>query len=457
MRTAVAACLVAGVVSVAGARPIVIPVLDDRSFIHHSIAKNAALLKLASPGERGIVLFAFPSALGKSGLWGARLPGVLPVIEEPWEVPGTPNLAVDSQMATNRAGLVTYRSAVQFQPESSMVIAGPIRGPMNTGSVRIVPVWSFADVTDPAIDEEGNVYFGARGDDGRSRLYVIRHNSNAVEVFANHWTFLETLLDVVVDSSCGVAGPCTLAVLYERAVGPAVVRYAWAMDLVTDIAPATSGPLPAWVGGLSSVKGEVSVVECVPDTVGSGRVLTVIENYRAVDPPRVTAEAKVHLANLNRLENFCGVRVLPHYAGGECPSPHGPTAGALFLSAQACADGEIVPLRVGLGRALLGSTIAAMSIGPRAIDNEGNIVFGAELADGRSTLFVIPRLRESCFGDSNCDLAVDFRDISTTLANWGAEEPADGFCVPMGDADFDRRVGFSDISATLANWLNNCR
>lgn len=452
MRWSNTAVLVGAWASAAAARPPALPILFDTSGVYEPVGGNVALLKLADPDEQGIAVFAFPSALGLSGLFGARLPGVLPVIENPWPIPNTPNVAVGSLIASNAEGMVAYRSQIQFQVENSIVIAGPIRGPMNTGTVRVIPVWSFVDVTDPAIDHAGNVYFGARGDGGLSRLWVIRAEANGPQVFASEWNFLETILSVSMDSSCVMNAPgatCTLAVLFDREVGPAMPRFVWAMDLFLDVAPVTTGPLPPWIRSLDAVQGEVSVVECEPNTVGNGRVLTVIDHYAVLDPPRVTAEALVNAANVNRAQNFCGVRTLPHYPGGECPDPNGQTDGALFMAGQACAEGPWLAL--GLGN------LRPLNTNPRAINNRGDIAFSTTYPDGSSALLYHPHLRTSCPGDSDCDLVVAFTDITTTLANWGTVFPHDGFCVPLGDSDFDRRVTFGDITMTLARWGEDCR
>jgi hypothetical protein len=379
---------------------------------------------------------------------------VLPFIESPWPIEGTPNLAVDSLIASNSAGMAAYRSQIQFQPENAMVIAGPIRGPTNTGTVRIVPLAGFTDVTDPAIDPAGNVYFGGRGADFVSRLYVILPTANAPAVYASHWNFLETILSVAVDSSCMQAAPgaaCTIAVLYEREVGPAVPRFVWAADLFLDIAPAVAGPFPPWIISLDSAAGEVSVVECNPNDVGSGRVLSVIAQYQVIDPPRVTFEAEVQAAHVNRGQNFCGVRALPHYPGGACPDPHGGTTGAMFMAGQACAGAPTI--RLGFNVPNLG----LMATNPRAINNRGDIAFSATQFDGSSGLFYHPNLRTICTGDSDCDLVVGFGDIAATLANWGTAFPPGGFCVPMGDSNSDRVVTFADITATLDAWGRDCR
>lgn len=453
MRKSIAAVLVAAWASAGAARPPALPILFDTSGVYEPIGGNVALLKLADPDEQGIAVFAFPSALGLSGLFGARLPGVLPVIETPWPIPNTPNVAVGSLIASNAEGMVAYRSQIQFQVENSIVIAGPIRGPMNTGTVRVIPVWSFVDVSDPAIDHAGNVYFGARGDDGLSRLWVIWAEANGPQVFASEWNFLETILSVSMDSSCMMNTPgatCTLAVLFDREVGPAMPRFVWAMDLFLDVAPVTAGPFSPMIRSLDAVHGEVSVVECEPDATGPGRVLTVIAHYGVLDPPRVTAEAFVNGANVNRGQNFCGVRTLPHYPGDECPDPTGHTDGAAFMVGQGREAGAWYPLGVS-------QQTRPLNTNPRAINNRGDVAFSVTNPDGSSALLHHRALRTSCPGDSDADLLVTFTDITTTLANWGTAFPPDGFCVPLGDSDFDRRVTFGDITMTLSRWGENCR
>lgn len=60
----------------------------------------------------------------------------------------------------------------------------------------------------------------------------------------------------------------------------------------------------------------------------------------------------------------------------------------------------------------------------------------------------------NCAGDANNDLVVDFDDISSTIANWGASYTpgSDG----LGDSNDDGSVDFDDISATIAAWGQPC-
>ncbi|MBL8746442.1 MAG: beta-propeller fold lactonase family protein [Phycisphaerae bacterium] len=50
-----------------------------------------------------------------------------------------------------------------------------------------------------------------------------------------------------------------------------------------------------------------------------------------------------------------------------------------------------------------------------------------------------------CQGDSDGNGAVEFRDITLVLTNWGGSGP-------LGDANFDGFVGFDDVTTTLANF-----
>ena len=59
-----------------------------------------------------------------------------------------------------------------------------------------------------------------------------------------------------------------------------------------------------------------------------------------------------------------------------------------------------------------------------------------------------------CEGDADGDLMVDFDDITSVLANWGAMT-LPGLAAP-GDADNNGSVDFDDITSVLANWGADC-
>lgn len=63
-------------------------------------------------------------------------------------------------------------------------------------------------------------------------------------------------------------------------------------------------------------------------------------------------------------------------------------------------------------------------------------------------IFVPP----ACPGDADGSGSVDFGDITSVLANWGAT----GSAVLPGDADGFGPVDFADITSVLANWGSEC-
>ena len=442
---------------------VTVPVALDDSGLLGTVGSNIAILKLDSPGEAAIAVFAFPSALGNSGLFGVRINNALPVIEPPFPIPGTPGLAVDSLIATNGAGLVAYRSAIQFQPEHSIVIAGPVRGPQNTGVVTIHPLPFFTEVTDPAISSEGVVYFGARpGNDQNARLYRIGPGSGIVQDLGTPWNIPADVVSVVADSSCrqfANSSACTVSTLL-RGTGlgiPVEARFIWAFDEYTDIAPVLAGFFLPFSVSMESVNGTVSLVQ--NDAIGGGIIQDVVDQYQELEPRRVTFGVDA-AGSLNRAENFCGTRVVwtarpdntvPTYG------PYGPHEGVRGLIVQSCAEGPAFFSRVQIGAEFFGRTITSLETNPRAINNRGDFVFSATFDDGSSGLFAFPSIRTNCPGDADCDHTVTFRDITAILANLGTVFLPESFCYPLGDSDFDKSVSFSDITATLSSLGNDCR
>lgn len=85
--------------------------------------------------------------------------------------------------------------------------------------------------------------------------------------------------------------------------------------------------------------------------------------------------------------------------------------------------------------------------------------WSVKATNGAGTTFSTPaqavfRTRP-CYGDANHDNLVNFGDINSVLASWGAVYPpqAGG----TGDADRSGFVDFDDINAVIANWNNNCQ
>ncbi len=87
---------------------------------------------------------------------------------------------------------------------------------------------------------------------------------------------------------------------------------------------------------------------------------------------------------------------------------------------------------------------------------DGSVVYhGWNIDDVKISGVVQPTVPPSCIGDADDDLDVDFNDITTTLANFGANYlPSPG--TGPGDTDDDGDVDFNDITTTLANFGANC-
>ncbi|MBL8745440.1 MAG: proprotein convertase P-domain-containing protein [Phycisphaerae bacterium] len=87
---------------------------------------------------------------------------------------------------------------------------------------------------------------------------------------------------------------------------------------------------------------------------------------------------------------------------------------------------------------------------------DSSVVFqGWNLDDVKINGVVQPSAPPMCIGDADDDLDVDFNDITTVLANFGANYlPTPG--TGLGDADDDGDVDFNDITTVLANFNNTC-
>lgn len=89
----------------------------------------------------------------------------------------------------------------------------------------------------------------------------------------------------------------------------------------------------------------------------------------------------------------------------------------------------------------------------RARDLGMGSVVEAAVDDVRLQFLVCAPPPPSCPGNANGDGVVDFGDISSVLANWGASY---GAGTGPGDADASGLVDFDDVTAVLTNWLRAC-
>lgn len=63
---------------------------------------------------------------------------------------------------------------------------------------------------------------------------------------------------------------------------------------------------------------------------------------------------------------------------------------------------------------------------------------------------------QTCEGDADASLTVDFGDITVVLTNWGATSGGCPDGAFQGDANADGIVSFADITIVLTRWLSNC-
>ena len=80
---------------------------------------------------------------------------------------------------------------------------------------------------------------------------------------------------------------------------------------------------------------------------------------------------------------------------------------------------------------------------------QGLILIAAAL---RVTFGFLPAPPPGCPGDADGSGVVDFADVSSVLANWGATGPA----YRPGDGNGDGVVNFADVSAVLEHWGDIC-
>jgi hypothetical protein len=146
-------------------------------------------------------------------------------------------------------------------------------------------------------------------------------------------------------------------------------------------------------------------------------------------------------------------------------------SGALYvwtdaIGSQRFADFNGDGVRTASDRALFDSAIALIDGTPQDADGQANGVvvlpnFAYNFSvydlnsDGRidsADRLLIPIMNP---GDANSDCAVNFSDITSILANYGATFGASTSQGP-GDANGDHVVNFMDITAVLANWGGGC-
>lgn len=90
----------------------------------------------------------------------------------------------------------------------------------------------------------------------------------------------------------------------------------------------------------------------------------------------------------------------------------------------------------------------------RARDLSPGSIVEAGVDDVRLEFVVCAPPPASCPGNANGDGLVDFQDISSVLANWGADY---GGGTGPGDADESGVVNFDDVTSVLTNWLSLCK
>lgn len=95
----------------------------------------------------------------------------------------------------------------------------------------------------------------------------------------------------------------------------------------------------------------------------------------------------------------------------------------------------------------------SLSGGTATADVVVGAVPDAAVDASEAMLFTVPVVSPmgaiNCAADFNGDLNIDFKDLTTLLANWGPCLSAED-C--LADVDDDGQVGAYDLSAVLAGW-----
>ena len=136
---------------------------------------------------------------------------------------------------------------------------------------------------------------------------------------------------------------------------------------------------------------------------------------------------------------------------------HDPAQGLVLVAA----DGEEFSFGPGDQRRLLnvqgpsGSSASTSEGKAVALNDNGVVVFSATIEGGTASTLrarVAPPAPTPCLGDADGSGTVNFDDLTTVLANFGATTAPFG----LGDADGSGVVNFDDLTTVLANFGSMC-